>query len=111
MVEISELDGADGDIMNTYRPETNTMPNSAIPPTRVYRGTLEEVLSHRDEIPADALLELRIFERPNGITAVDSAKRRRKPSAFGKYAFVPGGSDAFALEKQQEIEREDRPRE
>ena len=31
-------------------------------------------------------------------------------SAMGKYAYVPGGSEEFAREKQAEIEREDRPR-
>ena len=31
-------------------------------------------------------------------------------SAMGKYAFVPGGSDEFAREKQAEIEREDTSR-
>ena len=30
------------------------------------------------------------------------------PSALGKYAFVSGGSEEFALENQAEIEREDR---
>ena len=32
------------------------------------------------------------------------------PSALGRYAFVAGGSEDFAKEKQAEIEREDRPR-
>ena len=31
-------------------------------------------------------------------------------SAMGKYAFVSGGSEEFATEKQAEIEREDRLR-
>jgi hypothetical protein len=31
-------------------------------PTRVYRGTVDEVFSHRSEIPDDAQLELRVFE-------------------------------------------------
>jgi hypothetical protein len=33
-----------------------------------------------------------------------------RPSALGKYSFVPGGSEEFAKEKQAEIAREDRAR-
>ncbi len=39
-----------------------------------------------------------------------SREKQPRPSALGKYAFVPGGSEEFAREKQAEIEREDRPR-
>lgn len=35
---------------------------------------------------------------------------RKRPSALGKYAFVLGGSEEFAREKQAEIDREDRER-
>lgn len=35
---------------------------------------------------------------------------QKRPSAFGKYAFVAGGSEEFAKEKQAEIEYEDRAR-
>jgi hypothetical protein len=31
-------------------------------PTRIFRGTVEEVFSHRDEIPSGAMLELKVFE-------------------------------------------------
>ena len=34
----------------------------------------------------------------------------KRPSALGKYAFVAGGSEEFAREKQAEIDREDRTR-
>jgi hypothetical protein len=34
----------------------------------------------------------------------------KRVSALGKYAFVPGGSEEFAKEKQVETEREDRAR-
>ena len=33
---------------------------------------------------------------------------RKRISALGKYAFVPGGSDDFAKEKQIELQLEDR---
>lgn len=79
-------------------------------PIRVYRGTLEEVLCHRDEIPPDAFLELKVFDHPNDLHQRDVIQGGRKPSAGGKYAFVPGGSEEFAREKQREIEIEDRRR-
>ena len=31
-------------------------------PSRVFRGTADEVFSHKDEIPHGAILELRVFE-------------------------------------------------
>ncbi len=31
-------------------------------PIRIFRGTTEEVFSHRDEIPSGAILELRVCE-------------------------------------------------
>jgi hypothetical protein len=79
-------------------------------PIKVYRGTLDEVLSHRNEIPPDAILELKVFEPQEEAGSTPIRPIRKRASAYGKYAFVPGGSEAFAREKQREIEREDRPR-
>lgn len=31
--------------------------------SKIYRGTIDEVLSHRSEIPAGATVELKVFER------------------------------------------------
>lgn len=31
-------------------------------PSKTFRGSVEEVFSHRDEIPEDAILELKVFE-------------------------------------------------
>lgn len=44
-------------------------------------------------------------EPETGSSPVDA---QEKPSVRGKYAFVAGGSEEFAREKQAEIEREDR---
>jgi hypothetical protein len=51
-------------------------------------------------------------EAPEGQTRLRETKQdhRIRPSALGKYAFVAGGAEEFAKEKQAEIEREDRPR-
>lgn len=74
-------------------------------PSKIFRGTVDEVFSHRHEIPPTAILELKVFE-----AAPPTAKQTPRASAFGKYSSVGGGSEAFAREKQQEIEREDRRR-
>jgi len=34
-------------------------------PNKVFRGTLDEVLAHRGEIPTDATVELRVLEEPS----------------------------------------------
>lgn len=31
-------------------------------PSKVFRGSFEEVFSHKDEIPSGAILELKVFE-------------------------------------------------
>ena len=36
------------------------------PPGKVFRGTLEEVFSHRNEIPSGAIVELKVLEQPAG---------------------------------------------
>ena len=46
---------------------------------------------------------------PETVTAEQEAHNKIVDSIRGKYAFVPGGSEEFAREKQREIEREDRP--
>lgn len=33
-------------------------------PTKTYRGTWEEIASHRHEIPAGAVLEVKVYEPP-----------------------------------------------
>ena len=34
-------------------------------PSKIYRGTVDEVFSHRNEIPPGATLELKVFEPVN----------------------------------------------
>ncbi len=52
------------------------------------------------EMPGDLVSTSPIAQSPG--------QARRRPTAMGKYAFVPGSSDDFAREKQDEIAREDR---
>ncbi len=39
---------------------------STLQPSRTYRGSVEEVFSHRNEIPPDAILELKVFDPQPG---------------------------------------------
>lgn len=76
-------------------------------PTTVLEGTWEEIERHKAELKGRWLRVTVQLEKPQRADA-SPAKR---PSALGKYAFVAGGSEEFALEKQAELDREDKPRE
>lgn len=72
----------------------------------VIEGTWEEIERHKAELIGRRLRVTIQPEKPSA-RPPDQAQR---PSALGKYAFVAGGSEAFANDKQAEIEREDRTR-
>jgi len=68
----------------------------------IIEGTWDEIKRHEAELIGRYL---RVTIKPEAPTrTIRSAKR---PSALGKYAFVAGGSEEYAREKQAEIERED----
>ncbi len=73
----------------------------------VIEGTWEEIERRKTELMGR---RLRVTIQPEKAEAHASAPAKR-PSALGKYAFVAGGSEEFAKEKQAEIEREERRRE
>ena len=71
--------------------------------SQIIEGTGEELRRRLKQSPRD-------YFRLVPLPALPKSEKRSKhdrPSALGKYAFVPGGSEAFAIEKQTEIERED----
>ena len=72
----------------------------------VIEGTWEEIERHKADLIGR---QLRVIIKPQP-TATSTAGPVNRPSAFGKYAFVAGGSEEFAEAKQAEIDREDRPR-
>ncbi len=45
---------------------------NALPPSKIYRGTIDEVFSHRDEIPSGATVELKANET-DGLSGYGSA--------------------------------------
>ncbi|HZT40745.1 MAG TPA: hypothetical protein VFA07_01080 [Chthonomonadaceae bacterium] len=76
--------------------------------SNIVEGTGEELLHHLEQFPHD-YFRLIPLPKPQENGKERKAKKQR-PSALGKYAFVAGGSEEFAKEKQAEIEREDRAR-
>jgi hypothetical protein len=65
-------------------------------------GTGKELLDYLEQFPQE---HFRLTPLPK-----PEEQKQRRPSALGKYAFVPGGSEEFAREKHAEIECEDRAR-
>ncbi len=65
-------------------------------------GTGKELLDYLEQYPQE---HFRLTPLPK-----PQEQKQRRFSALGKYAFVPGGSEEFAREKQAEIDREDRDR-
>ena len=74
-------------------------------PLSVIEGTWEEIERHKAELKGHWLRVIIQPEKPQR----ENVAQSKRPSALGKYAFVAGGSEEFALEKQAEIVREDRP--
>lgn len=70
----------------------------------VIEGTWEEIERHKTELIGRYL---RVTIMPEK-APVSNSKSTTRPSALGKYAFVTGGSEEFANEKQEEINREDK---
>jgi hypothetical protein len=77
----------------------------------VIEGSWEEIKSHEAELVGRHLRVTIKSETPATHTTRPSNRSSGRPSALGKYAFVAGGSEEFAIEKQIEIEHEDRARE
>jgi len=57
-------------------------------PTKIYRGTVDEVFSHRNEIPPDATLELKIFEH-------NPPLRNEEADPFGGKSVIEAFPDLF----------------
>ena len=77
-------------------------------PPSIIEGTWEEIERHKAELIGRRLRVTIKPEKAAGNRRSVKAAQKTYPSALGKYAFVSGGSEEFALEKQAEIEREDR---
>lgn len=88
--------------------------------THSYEGTPQQLtawLRHKQNSKRYRIMEVEqgnfaVQERAAETQAIASAPVNtiaERPSALGKYAFVPGGSEEFARAKQAEIRREDKP--
>ena len=73
-----------------------------------------EMEAAREGVSIDALI-VRTFSKPvvsikgerHSLPQAHETTGQKRRSVLGKYAFVPGGSEEFAREKQGEILRED----
>lgn len=73
-----------------------------------FEGTPEQLAGWLERLSKRKRYRITEIEGPEPEIAQISSPHR--VSAMGKYAFVSGGSEDFAREKQAEIKREDRPR-
>jgi hypothetical protein len=64
------------------------------PPITTYRGTFDEIASHKDELPPGAILELRIFTPQLDVSVMD---------------FPPTGRAAAYLQRRLDTEATDDP--
>lgn len=61
-------------------------------PSRIYRGSIEEVFSHRDEIPPGATLELKVFDpQPEADEEVGDYSGKSAADILQEIGFVQGG--------------------
>jgi hypothetical protein len=80
--------------------------------SQVYEGTAEEIAEQlrssnlNGRLKAIVTTEEREEPIPNGYEQRPPGPPK-KLRGYGMFARVPGGSEAFALDKQKEIERED----
>ena len=82
-------------------------------PSKIFRGTVDEVFSHRSEIPAGARVELKIFEPDPQLgdsgeaqTARESDANTKKLRGYGMLAGLTSVDD-FLRRKHEETLRED----
>ena len=78
--------------------------------SKIYRGTVEEVFSHRNEIPHGAMIELKVFDATpapsHGKSSVTEPKELR---GYGMLADV-SSVDEFMRRKREDVELEDHSR-
>ncbi len=81
---------------------------------QILEGTWKEVSERAHDLPEEQPVRLTILTieetlpaRPNE-AMLEGQGHVRKGRAYGKYAHIPGTSEDFAREKQEEIDREDR---
>ena len=63
-----------------------------VQPSKTLRGSVDEVFSHRDEIPPGAIIELRIFDPPSEADeAVGDYGGKSAADILQEIGFVHGG--------------------
>lgn len=80
-------------------------------PSKIYRGTVEEVFSLRNEIPSGAMIELKVFaETPTSTPGKAGVKAPQKPKELRGYGMLAciSSVDEFMRRKQEDILLEER---
>lgn len=82
--------------------------------SKTYRGTAEDVFSHLGEIPPDATVELKVFEKAKR-SALGGTSPNSEPSTIPKKQLRGRGtlagvisSEDFMRRKREELDLEDR---
>ncbi len=84
-------------------------------PSKIFKGTVDEVFSHWSEIPDGASVELRVFDNPAAETVADSAPAPEleptKPKQLKAFGMLEGllSVDDFLRRKHEDTLREDQP--
>ena len=68
---------------------------------KVFEGTLADIMASVQEMPRGQMARLIITEK--SVRKIDIQKI---DDIRGKYSHVPGGSEAYALHKQEELSRD-----
>ncbi|HLK55342.1 MAG TPA: hypothetical protein VKU00_02185 [Chthonomonadaceae bacterium] len=81
----------------------------------ILEGTWEEIKQHEEDLAGRRFRLILLSEdneniQKNTPTTIKATKEPKQLRGLGRFAHVPGGSEAFAQEKQIEIAREDRMR-
>lgn len=84
-------------------------------PSKIYRGTVEDVFSHRSEIPPGAIIELKVFEV---LPQFEPGRKDEGPASVNEFSKQLKGlgmlegvlsTEEFLRSKHEDLETEDLP--
>jgi hypothetical protein len=67
---------------------------AAANPIKLYKGSVDEVFSHRDDIPPGAILELRVYPPADELSEDQEAPVAESESALAKFGHLFGKGTA-----------------
>ncbi len=79
---------------------------------KIFRGTWDEIASHRDEIPPGTIVELKVIEEPSETSVETANETQRDPAlvarvknARGKFAHVGAGLASEQLHRERQADK------